>query len=569
MPGNGLASETSFDLIDAPWLGCVSVTGTAGLLSLRMTLHQAHLIRELDLDAPTQVPPILRLLLAVLHQALDGPWDDLQWEDWYRLGRFPEQQIDDYLGDRKIATRFGLFNPVSPFLQVAGLHAANGKTKTAALLIPHIASGHNVPLFSADRDTAPAALSPAEAARWLLHAHAWDTAAIKTGAAGDPRAKMGKTTGNPTGPLGQLGVLIPCGPTLWHTLMFNLLSLAEQDPSPEGDKPAWEREPLSAAWDPRPAAGLLDLYTWPSRRIRLIPERQEDQIVVRNVVLCAGDRLEQNSVTRFEPHTAFRRSAAQEKEQGRQPVYLPWTHRPDRRLWRGLGMILARERSTAAVGTAAEAPQQRRAYVLEQLGNDSRGDVLQDVVVRLRGFGTTYGNQAAVVEDVYTDELPLPVALLRVQAGPWERAALDAVAAADRAAACLAGLAADISRAAGCTDDKLLRACGVSARTRLYAHLDVEFPHWITQLPRQAPAEALAQWCAEIRRRARQIADDLIAAAPLSAIAGRKVKPPGSQENQRTWLNAAIAEARFLGGISKALAIGAPGPGTDQEGRAA
>ena len=215
MPGNGLAGETSFDLIDAPWLGCVFVTGTAGLLSLRMTLHQAHLIRELDLDVPTQVPPILRLLLAVLHQALDGPWQDTQWEDWYRLGRFPEQQIDDYLEDPDIANRFGLFDPVAPFLQAAGLHPANGKTKTAALLIPHIASGHNVPLFSADRDTAPAALSPAEAARWLLHAHAWDTAAIKTGAAGDPRVKTGKTTGNPTGPLGRLEsssrAVRPCG----------------------------------------------------------------------------------------------------------------------------------------------------------------------------------------------------------------------------------------------------------------------------------------------------------------------------------------------------------------------
>src|SRR5207344_3416132 len=100
---------------------------------------------------------------------------------------------------------------------------------------------------------------------------------------------------------------------------------------------------------------------------------------------------------------------------------------------------------------------------------------------------------------------------------------------------CLAGLATDISRAAGCTDDKLLRAHSVKSRTRLYACLDVEFPHWITQLPQRAPAEALGQWCAEIRRHAAEIADDLIAAAPLTAIAGRNVKPPGGQENQRVW----------------------------------
>jgi CRISPR system Cascade subunit CasA len=568
MPDSSPAASPSFNLVDAPWLQCVTAAGGVHSLSLREVLHQAHLVQDLELDAPTQFPAILRLLLAILHQALDGPWDDTQWEDWYRLGKFPQQQIDDYLN--AVSGRFDLFHPSIPFLQVSGLRSASGDTKTAALLIPHIASGNNVPLFSAERDAAPPTLSPAEAARWLIHAHAWDTAAIKTGAVGDPRAKGGKAYGNRIGPLGQLGVLIPCGSTLWHTLMFNLLSLAGHGLSPGGDMPVWEREPLTAMWDSRPASGLLDLYSWPSRRIRLIPEDHNGEIMIRTVVFCAGDPLDRNSVTRFEPHTAFRRSAPQEKKLGIQPVYLPWTHRPDRRLWRGLGMILARERSTAAVSASAEAPQQRRAYVLEQLGNDHRGDVLQDVVVRLRGYGVVYGNQQAVIDDVYTDELPLPVALLRVQAVLLERAALDAVAAADRAAACLAGLSADLAVAAGCRDEDLLRACAAGSRSRLYAYLDVEFPRWITQLPHQPPSSALFSWCAGIRRHAIEIADDVIASASPGATAGRKVKPPGGLESQRVFLNAAVAEARFLAGLRKALAIGeSPVSGTGEEGSAA
>jgi CRISPR system Cascade subunit CasA len=569
MAGNSPASPASFSLIDEPWLPCMLTTGASTMLSLRAVLYQAHQVRELALDIPTQFPPILRMLLAVLHQALDGPWDDAQWEQWYREGQFSQERIRSYLDSPQVASRFDLFDPEAPFFQAAGLCSDNGKTKTAALLIPHIATAHNVPLFSAARDSSPSALTPAEAARWLLHAHAWDTASIKTGAAGDPQAKNGKTTGNPTGPLGQLGVLIPCGPTLWHTLMFNLLDLAEQDLSPSGDLPVWERAPLTEAWTARRSSGLLDLYTWPSRRIRLLPEHDGDQIVVRQVLVCAGDRLDRTSVTRTDPHTAFRRSTDQEKKQGKQPVYLPWTHRPDRRLWRGLGMILARERSTATVRASADAPRERRAYVLEQLGGLTRGDMLRDIVVRIRGFGISYGNQAAVIDDTYADEFPLPVALLRVQAAPWERAALDAVAAADRSAGCLAGLATDISRAAGCSDDKLLRSHATRARTRLYARLDVEFPPWIIQLPGTQPAEALRIWCAGVRSHTMTIAGDIIAAAAPAATAGRKVKPPGGQDSQRVWLNAAIAEARFLAGLRNALAVGdAAGP-AEQEGTAA
>jgi CRISPR system Cascade subunit CasA len=571
----------SFDLRDEPWLPCLMDDGIVQVLSLRSVLHQAHRIRDLVLDTPTQYPPVLRMLLAVAHRAIRDPqddsadpandrrvpWDDDDWAALYTDGCFGAKWINGYLDSDRVVGKLDLFSPITPFMQAAGLQAGSG-AKTAALLIPHIASGHNVPLFSADRDAVPPALTPAQAARWLLHAHAWDTAAIKTGAEGDPRATMGKTTGNPTGPLGQLGVLIPCGETLWHTLMFNLLSLARHRRSPEGDYPVWEREPLTPGWRERPARGLLDLYTWSSRRIRLIPEHQDGKVVVRKVLVCAGDRLDRDPVTALEPHAAFRRSEEQEKKLKQVPVYLPWTHRADRRLWRGLSTILGRERTISASSGGAAAPLYRRSAVLAELGNAVRGEVLRDEVVRLRAFGITYGNKAAVIEDVYTDEMPLPVALLRIDGGPLERAALDAVAAADRVAAFLGGLAADIHRAAGCSDEKLLHAVATKAKTRLYAHLDLDFPGWITQLPQHPPYEALAVWRTRIRRYASAIADDITSAAPPSAITGRYIKQPGQDDSQRTWLTAAIAELRYHGGVSRALAIGTAGS-TPQEGTAA
>jgi CRISPR system Cascade subunit CasA len=580
MPDDLPLSAISFDLRDDPWLPCLRVDGTTDVLSLRAALHQAGQIRDLVPDTPTQYPPILRMLLAVLHRALRDPrnerchpgvdkrvpQDDDDWEELFAEGSFHGKWIDGYLDSPRVAGRLDLFNPVAPFMQTAWLRAANGETKTVALLIPHIASGHNVPLFSADRDAAPSALTPAEAARWLLHAHAWDTAAIKTGAEGDPAVTMGKTTANPTGPLGRLGVLIPCGPTLWHTLMFNLLGLEGQGRSSAGDLPAWEQQPLTPQWRPRPAKGLLDVYTWPSRRIRLIPEHEAGKVLVRKVVICAGDRLDQASELGLDPHTAFGRSEEQEKKLKRVPVYQPWRHRADRRLWRGLGAILARERTTSATTGGAEPPRYRRAVVLEQLGNDVRGDVLRDTVVRLRGFGITYGNKAAVIDDVYADEMPLPVALLRGR--QWERAALDAVAAADRVAGCLSGLATDIGRASGCTDEKLLRAMAAEPRTRLYTCLDIDFPGWISQLPRHPPEDALADWCAQVRKYADKIADDVTGTAPPGAIAGRQVKQRGQDDTQQVWITAATAELAYRRGSSRALAIGRAGK-SQQEGTAA
>jgi len=109
------------------------------------------------------------------------------------------------------AERFDLFHPDFPFAQVAGLHTVKDETKPVSLLLPAVATGNNVPLFSARTEADPPALTPAEAARALLAAQCWDTAAIKSGAAGDPQVKYGKTTGNPTGPLGQLGVVVPWG----------------------------------------------------------------------------------------------------------------------------------------------------------------------------------------------------------------------------------------------------------------------------------------------------------------------------------------------------------------------
>ncbi|WP_433235203.1 type I-E CRISPR-associated protein Cse1/CasA [Actinomadura nitritigenes] len=528
----------TFNLVDDPWLPCLLIDGTATSLSLRQALLRAHEIQDLALDTATQYPPILRLMLAVIHRAAGngphpGPRSAKEWILLWEQGHLPADPINRYLND--VRHRFDLFHPQTPFGQVAGLRSSNDETKTIALAIPFLAAGNNAPIFSSVRDQEPPSLTPAEAARWLLHALAWDTAAIKTAAAGDPKAKAGKTTGNPTGPLGQLGVLIPTGTTLWHTLMYNLMILGN-DNSGSGDMPSWERPPADARWREHIPAGLLELYTWLGRRIRVVAETTLDGPRVRRLVLCAGDRLRTADLYQTEPHTAWRRSIAQEKKLGR-TVFMPIVHQPGRQLWRGLGAILAHQSVTDTAPDELKPPD-----VLVQLRRLASGPLAGKLLL-LRAIGMTYGNQNATIEETYVDDLPVPVAVLGLNDLRWEKAALDGVRDAECAARHLGTLAANLAKAAGCKDDRLLNGRRDNARMSLYATLDQRFRRWIATLDGGGlPQEAAYQWRSTVRLRTHQIADELLWRVPPTAIRGRLVN---LARDRTEWLDAALAESRF------------------------
>ena len=541
-----------FDLVDDPWLPCLMTDGGVRDLSLRQVLLNAHLARELSLDVPTQFPPVLRMLLAIVHRALrqpgtsGGPRSTEAWERLWALGGLPREPIGRYLEEHR--DRFQLFHSVAPFMQVAGLTTASGEPKPVTQLIPFAATGNNAPLFSPARDADPPWLTCAEAARWLLHVHAWDTSGTKTGAAGDPQAKAGKSYPGRTGPLGQLGVLVPAGRTLWHTLLLNLLVLG-QDISPADDLPAWEAGPLTAEWHERHPRGVLDLYTWPGRRVRLQPEPTADGVRVRHAIVAAGDRIaDLTTLISFEPHTAWRRDKAQEKKLKREPVYTPRRHQPGRELWRGLGPILAQARADRP------SPDERGPRVLDHVSG--RAHWLRGERIFLSGTGITYGNQFAVIDETYADTMPLPVAVLADRGGDWEAAALDAVRAADQAAAALASLAANLARAAGCDEDGLLEGRMRAARTRLYAELDSRFRRWIAVLGGSAgePAEALRQWHGEVREQAGRIAGEMLGAVPPEAVRGRDVRR-GRERHEL--INAARAEIWFNAALRRAVATAA------------
>lgn len=532
----------SYNLLDEHWLPCVGTDGAAGVVSLRTALAEAGTIRHLVVDVPSQFPPILRIMLAITHRALAeagglaGPRSSGEWCDLWRTDRLPTDRINRYLDVHH--DRFDIFHPTAPFLQATGVLADPGKGKSVSLLVPFAASGNNAPLFSPERDSAPRPIPAAEAARWLIHTHAWDTASIKTGAFGDPQAgSAGKTTGNPTGPMGRLGVLVPTGPTLRHTIMYNLLAL-DDDLSGQDDLPVWERSPLTARWESRPVRGLCDLYTWPSRRVLLVPEQGEHgDVVVRRVVVCAGDRMEPQADHRHEPHSAWYLSKTASERSGHAGTYLSARHQPGRQLWRGMGPMLAHADLTVPI------PNHVRPLALDQLGRMPYALELDSTsaTMRLLGVGITYGTQMAVVAETYADELPWPIVLLTSQ--DWQDTALQAVTAADGATRALGTLATNLARAEGCRDEKLLVGHSRRARDRAYAALDGPFRGWLAQLGgvHAEPLPALAVWHDQVRRTVWPIADELLAAIPPAAIRGRTIK----QGNASLWMNAPLAEIAF------------------------
>ncbi|MEV6982385.1 type I-E CRISPR-associated protein Cse1/CasA [Sphaerisporangium sp. NPDC051017] len=426
-----------YELIDSPWLplrpkGSI----TAEEYPLRRALLDAHEFDSLVVDLPTHIPSLLRqVLLPVVMDALGRPRDEAEWARRFHAGRFSDAERDNlgsYLDEHQ--PRFDLFHPQAPFAQAGGLRTDKNETKGSALLVATAASGNNVPLFASRTEGDPLPLTPAQAARWLLHTHCWDTAAIKSGAAGDPKAKAGKTMGNPTGPLGALGAVIPVGRTLYETLLLNLPFGVQ----PVDDRPQWRNDPFGPEWRTYAPTGLLDLWTWQSRRIRLIPEETEDGIRVSRVVLCAGDRLQ--AVPEWEPHTAWTFQPAAKSAPG--TLRRPQRHFPGKAAWRGLEALLASERQDGD-------GRFETSVLLRQLAGLQAQELLDyDYPLMVQTIGITYGTQSAVVEDIQFDAIPLPVAALRADDELYT-VLLEVAQQAEDLASAVNNLSADLRRAAG------------------------------------------------------------------------------------------------------------------------
>ena len=515
----------SFDLVSSPWLPVQRLDGTVEELSLLDLFAQADDLRRLVGDVATQEMALLRLLLAVVYDALDGPAEIEDWEDLW-LSPDPFAPLPAYLERHR--GRFDLFHPEHPFYQVAGLCTAKQEVAPLSRIVADVPVGA---VFFSMRHPGVDRLPYAEAVRWLVHTHAYDTSGIKSAMVGDEeRAKKGKVYPLGVGSLGNLGGVFAEGSTLRETLLLNLIAFEAAYERSEGhdggeDLPVWRRPPLGPG--PRGEdsggthpTGLRDLYTWQSRRVRLHAENG----AVTGVVLGYGDPLAPPAPWKVEPMSGWRRSPTQEKKQGRVPVYTPRRHDPSRAAWRGLGSLLpARQRDTAT-GKRGEPPAALPGVAGWFARVITSTEIAPGRLIRLRLVGAVYGTQQSVVDEIVDDSVVLPVITLHEKNPVYGAAAVDAAHEAELAVAALGQLAGNLARAAGTHPLSPVDA----ARDLGFGTLDGPYRAWLKDLLAYPdPVTARQEWRLTVRRHVLRLGRQLLASAGPAADEGRITDIPG------------------------------------------
>ncbi|MEU2082368.1 type I-E CRISPR-associated protein Cse1/CasA [Streptomyces albus] len=538
----------SFDLVTEPWLPVQRLDdGTVEEVSLRDLFTRAGEFRRLVGDLPTQEIALLRLMLAIVYDALEGPAELEDWEELW-LAPDPFAAVPPYLERHR--ERFDLLHRDRPFYQVAGLRTARDEVAPLSRIVADVPVGS---VFFSMRRPGVEKLSFAEAARWLVHVHAFDTSGIKSAMVGDEeRAKAGKVYPLGVGSVGNLGGIFAEGATLRETLLLNLIALETAyadgtDHAGTGeDRPVWRRpQPGPGPRDAGPPTGLCDLYTWQSRRVLLHSEGG----VVTGVVLGYGDPLTMPSPWTLEPMTGWRRSPVQEKQQKRSPFYTPRRHDPSRSAWRGLGALLPARQAMTDTGKQGEAAQTLPARITRWLARViTEGDVaLPDKLVRLRLIGAAYGTQQSVVDEVVDDAVVLPIVTLHEKNPRYGAAAIDGVARSEDAVTALGFLAGNLARAAGSDATGPVEA----ARELGFGALDGPFRAWVKDLLAFPDLEAARQaWRETVRTHIQQLGRQLLASAGPAADEGRMVDVPGIGLR---WMDTGRAHVWFTDRLRKVL----------------
>jgi len=332
----------SFNLITQPWIP-VREGNALRLVNLEQALLEARQFTHIEDPSPLVTAALHRLLLAVLHRALQGPEDSYEAAEWFKSG-FDAEKIRDYL--TKYHDCFDLFHPEKPFYQVPDF-TLERSSRSWTVLAPELNSDNNKVLFDHTLTSRPRPLHPAEAARLLV---ANQTFALSAG-----KSVLCHTA---TAPVATAALAIVLGENLHETLCLNLVSYPKSEY--ERDFAIWEQEPLrvsdlencEAAKDT--PKGIVHRYTWLSRAVRLEPEEKDGQTVVRWIAYASGIRYEEAQV-RPDPMVAFRPDPKDPSK-----LY-PLGFREGRALWRDFASLLPRPGSAHSLGVVDHARNVHRA----------------------------------------------------------------------------------------------------------------------------------------------------------------------------------------------------------------
>ncbi len=545
----------SYSLVERPWLPGVALDGQNVELSLRQALLQAHDLREIYDPSPLVTVALHRLLLAVLHRVYAGPEGIEEWSELWNAGRFDPDRISAYLDTWR--HRFDIFDDAWPFYQAPSIVdlAAPKQWSPISRLAQEAAAGNNPTLFDHRIDAEPRSISAAEAARTVVAMQAF---AVGGG--------VSKPFNFGHGPITRGFTLLALGDSLFQTLALNLVPYNTQSPIPQGkrpDLPAWE-------WQERPTPrnegshpdGYLDLLTWQSRQIHLIPQPDG------TVEWCQF--RQQMKLPPDAPIDPFK-SYIVDPKTGRSAR----SFRRERALWRDSAVLL--EQTQVSRSGAASAWPGLIEWLAEIEAERERGllDAMPHVRLAALGLSTEPGKAASVIL-WRREELPLPLALL---AEPEAISTLaEALAAAEAVGRLLSQTARQLAELllAPMSDDKNARkadpeqakalARALALEQRYWPRLDAPFSALITALPDDRTpdpddpdemvygASALPDWAKEVRAAARDAFEGTAGSLDRSA---------------RSLKAVAAARGRFFGTLHKTLAPLSRGDRDEEDGEAA
>ena len=180
----------------------------------------------------------------------------------------------------------------------------------------------------------------------------------------------------------------------------------------------------------------------------------------------------------YEPQSLWRYSTPQSKK-FKTDVYMPRKFEAGRALWRNLPGTLP---TVITVQGVDKQPKQEflPSATLSfhyQLDNASI-QTTYPKVMRIQAVGVTYGPQEATFDDIYSDELTLSVAVMRVEREDLSAEIDRQVRLTEEVARDVGTLAANLARAAGESGDGAGDGARDRAKELFFSAVDTDFRTW-------------------------------------------------------------------------------------------
>ena len=308
--------------------------------SLREVFTEANQIEEIIGENPLVTISLYRLLIAILHDCLQGPKDYDEWGELWESESFDAEKLNNYFSENE--SNFYLFDDEKPFYQTAKLRQIEEITppqlgdEIVKPIWKFFMEGEKfTTLFEHKNKESQLNLMPAEAARFLIAYQNFDIGGSQSRIEeGLNKKEIGLIKSAYAGLLNKCAVGLIRDGNLFNTLLLNFIRYDQENEIPFSnrglkDTPIWRRnKPINPAEDKK-IEGYVDLLTWQSRQIKLYPTRDvKGDLIVNDVVVMKGNNLD-GDLFRKEQMVAFKKVVKEKKK-----VWTSISFRQDRVLWR-------------------------------------------------------------------------------------------------------------------------------------------------------------------------------------------------------------------------------------------